>query len=200
MPTRARTIVLFAITAAVAAALGVSAARRPPAQPTAVAVVDLVAVLEGLNERADLERNLERELETRRQQIQDVNTQIETVQADLETLAAGSDERREKARELFELQAIGEARARAINQIVSIEKGAVFRELYEKIEEAIAELSQRDGYDAVFLNDATFPIPTNASDIDVERAILSRSVLYAHPSVDITDSLVAFMNNQYAAP
>ncbi|MEM7629607.1 MAG: OmpH family outer membrane protein [Planctomycetota bacterium] len=195
-----KTIVLLALVATLAAALGVSAARRPPAQPTAVAVVDLVQVLEGLSERTDLERNLERELEARRQQIQEINNQMQTVQADLETLGREAPGYREKLRELFELRAVGEARTQAINQIVSIEKGAVFRELYEKIEAAIAEISARDGYDAVLLNDSTFPIPQNATDIDVERAILSRSVLYAHPSVDITDTLVAYMNNQYVAP
>ncbi|MEL6739886.1 MAG: OmpH family outer membrane protein, partial [Planctomycetota bacterium] len=188
-----KTIVLLALVATLAAALGVSAARRPPAQPTAVAVVDLVQVLEGLSERTDLERNLERELEARRQQIQEINNQMQTVQADLETLGREAPGYREKLRELFELRAVGEARTQAINQIVSIEKGAVFRELYEKIEAAIAEISARDGYDAVLLNDSTFPIPQNATDIDVERAILSRSVLYAHPSVDITDTLVAYM-------
>ena len=195
-----KTIVLLALVATLAAALGVSAARRPPAQPTAVAVVDLVQVLEGLSERTDLERNLARALEARRQQIQEINNQMQTVQADLETLGREAPGYREKLRELFELRAVGEARTQAINQIVSIEKGAVFRELYEKIEAAIAEISARDGYDAVLLNDSTFPIPQNATDIDVERAILSRSVLYAHPSVDITDTLVAYMNNQYVAP
>lgn len=174
---------------------------RPPAQPTAVATVDLVAVLEGLSEKAVLEQRLEQSLADRQKQLDTVVEQIKTAQADLDTLKQGTPNYREKVRQVYELRAVADARRNALQQIIAVEKGEMLTSIYAKITSAITKIAQRQGLDLVVLDDSSFPLPTSAPDRDVERAILTRSVVYRHPeSIDITNDVVTLMNNEFNAP
>lgn len=200
---------LFAIALTLGAALvgaafatGASAtSARPPAQPTAVAVVDVVAVLDGLSEKAVLEQRLQQSVTDRQAQLDEIITKIKAAQADLNgTLKEGTPEYREKVRQLLELNALAEARRNILQRIVAFDKGDMLRDIYSKITVAVQKIAERNGYDVVVLDDATFPLPAEAADSDMERAILTRSVLYRHDSVDITAQVVTLMNNEFSAP
>ena len=173
--------------------------QRPPAQPTAVATVDLVRVLDELKEKGVLEERLQQSLSDRQAQLDDVVNKIKTAQADLETLKPGTAAHREKIRQIVELQAVGEARRNALQQIISLEKGEMLKTIYEKINAAIAKIAERDGWDVVLLDDSGFPLPNQAPDRDMERAILTRSVLYKHNSVDVTSRVITLMNNEFGS-
>lgn len=187
----------FAALAAAFSAGATATTMRPPAQPTAVATVDLVAVLEGLSEKTVLEQRLEQSLADRQKQLDTVVEQIRTAQADLETLKAGTAGHREKVRQILELRAVADARRNALQQIISIEKGEMLQGIYAKITAAIAKLSERQGLDLVLLDDSAFPLPANASDRDIERAILTRSIIHRHNALDITQQVVQLMNNEF---
>ncbi|MBX3322512.1 MAG: OmpH family outer membrane protein [Phycisphaeraceae bacterium] len=170
---------------------------RPPATPTAVAVVNLPIILEGLEERLVRQGSLDDSGKARQAQLDALSGRIKVVEEDLKVLKAGTAEYREKLIELRELQVSLEARFKLLNQVLSFERGAVLRELYFKINDAVKRVAERDGYDVVLLNDEGFQIPEEAGQDDMNRAVLSRSVLYTHESVDISAAVVRLMNNEF---
>ncbi len=180
-----------------------AAAKRPPATPTAVAVVNLPSILTRLAERTVRQTELDDSAKTRQAQLDVLTERIKAVEADLHpengTVKPGTKEYREKVIELRELQVSVEARFKLLNQVLSFERGAVLRDLYLKIEVAVDKIAERDGYDIVLLDDTDFEIPQEAGQDDMNRAILSRSMLYAHESVDISDQIVRLLNNEFQA-
>jgi Skp family chaperone for outer membrane proteins len=181
-----------------------TAANRPPAQPTASATVDIVRIIDELEERTVLESQLETRINKRQAQLDEIRTRLTAIQRDLDpetaTLRPGTDEYKERVREFMEQRAVAEARRNALEQIISIDRGALRRQLFEKIRTAVAKIADRDGIDLVMLDDSVFPIPENSGGDDVFRAIITKGVIYRHDSIDITDRVITLMNNEYTAP
>jgi Skp family chaperone for outer membrane proteins len=204
MQTKQHTTLTFAAIAMLLSAAFVwhagATASRPPAQPTAVAVVDIVDIIAGLHEREVLENQLNTRMEARQAQLDEVVKELEALDADIQFLARGTDEYREKLREGMEKQAVAKARREALSQIVSIDMGSVMARLYTKVVEAIKQISDREGYDIVLFDDSKFEIPDGAPNQEVYRAIITKSVIYRHDSIDITQQVITLMNNEYGAP
>jgi len=176
-------------------------ASRPPAQPTAIAIVDILNVFAGLEEREVLEAQLNDRVDSRKAQLDEIVEDLKNIDADVQMLTPGTDAHREKVQEGREKQAVLKARQEVLSQIVSIDMGSVRRSLFVKVEAAIAQIAEREGYDIVLFDDSSFPIPeVNASDADVYRAIITKSVMYRHESIDITDQVITLMNNEFSAP
>lgn len=190
---------LLVLIAALAWHAGANSASnaRPPANPTAIATIDVVAVFDQLKELSDMENRLEGRQQTSQSELEEVANRLKTIIADLEVLTRGTEEHRNKVRERMELQAVLEARGEALNQILSIERGSMTRELYNKVSDAIARIADREGYDAVFFDDSKFIVPENNPYESVYRAIVTRSLLYRHNTIDITDQVVSLMNSEY---
>jgi Skp family chaperone for outer membrane proteins len=179
-----------------------TAAQRPPAQPTAVATIDIVEIFERLNERTHLEAQLEDRRKSREAQLAEVRDRVESIKNDIETVhPLGSDASKEAIREFMEQNAVLKARGEALGQIMSIDQGNIRRQLFEKVVTAVQKIADRDSIDIVILDDSAFPLPdNNSSNIEVFRAIVSKSVIYAHPTVDLTDRVITLMNNEFTAP
>ncbi len=174
---------------------------RPPAQPTAIATVDIVAVIDGLKEREVLEESLNVRTNARQEQLTEVVNQIKVLQQNIEESGdRTTDSYKEQVRQMMELRAVAKARSEALNQIVSIDLGTVRREMYNKVAEAINAIADREGYDLVLLDDSKFPLPENALDQDVYRAIITKSVMFRHDTIDITTDIITLMNNEFSAP
>lgn len=173
---------------------------RPPAQPTAVATIDLIAVLGGLTEKQDLEDKLQIALQSKQAQLDELVKKLETIKTDLDsTLVPGTDAYKVRIQEFLEVQAQANARREVLQQILSMEKADMLGAIYNKIRAGVAEVAEREGFDAVFLDDSQFPLPEQAGERDMERAILSRTILYRHDSIDITEQVITLINNQYGA-
>ncbi len=187
------------ITALLAWTAGASSSR-PPAQPTAIATVDIMSVIEGLNERDVLKAELESRTEARQEQLNSVVKQLEALDADIQMLKQGTDQHREKMQEGIELQALAKTRRDVLSQIVSIDNGTVMQKLFVKIETAVQDISEREGYDIVLFDDTSFEVPADSPNQDVVRAIITKSLIYRHDSIDITQQVITLMNNEYSAP
>lgn len=179
---------------------GANSSMRPPAQPTAVATVDIPSIIDQLEERKVREKELEDRTKARQAQLDEAANQLRTIQADLETLSRNSDEYKDKFRQAMEIEAMVKARKTALDQILSMDRGNVTREMYNKVATAVSNIADREGYDIVLFDDSLFPVPEDAPFTDVYRSIVSRSVIYHHESVDITDQVVTLMNNEFTAP
>ena len=192
-------VVALVLSAAVWKASATSA--RPPAQPTAIATVDIVAVIDKLNEREVLEADLTKRTEARQAQLDEVLKQIQALQANLQEAGdRTSTDYKEQLRQFYELRAVADARREALSQIISIDLGTVRREMYMKVSDAIARIAEREGYDIVMLDDSSFELPENAPDADVYRAIVTKGIMYRHSSIDITNDVVTLLNNEFNAP
>jgi outer membrane protein len=179
------------------------ASGRPPATATAVAVVNLPSVLQNLTEREVRQHDLDASAKIRQAQLDELTDRIKVIEADLDpengTVKQGTRQYRDKVIELRELQVTLEARYKLLNQVLSFDRGSVLRGLYTKIEAAVAQIAERDGYDIVLLDDTGFAIPEEAGQDDMNRAILSRTMLYTHESVDISDQVIRLLNNEFQA-
>ena len=192
--------VLSIVIAAAAWQAGAKNASRPPAQPTVVVTVDIVEVIDQLEERKVRESQLDANKSARQDQLNEVLDQLKVIQTDLEVLNRNTDEYKDKVRQAMEMQAVVKARGEALNQILSLDRGNVTREMYQKITNAITRISDREGYDIVLFDDSLFPVAENVPFSDVYRSIISRSVIYRHESVDITGQVVTLLNNEFTAP
>jgi Skp family chaperone for outer membrane proteins len=174
-----------------------SAARS--ASSTAVAVVDLAELLEGLAERESLEQALNEEIAKRQGELDKVTGEITRMAEDIKLLAENDPKRIERIRDLR----IKEVEARALRQFVqeqlSLEKGRMLATLYNKIRRAVGDISTRDGWDLVLIDDAGLDLPEMATEQQMLQLVLSRRVLVAGSRIDITDEVRTLMNNQFNA-
>ena len=53
------------------------------------------------------------------------------------------------------------------------------------------------GYDIIFVDDTVTPIPSNLPEAQVRRHIASRRMLYTSAEIDLTETLVQRMNQEY---
>lgn len=189
------------VSAAVAISAGANSSR-PPAQPTAIATVDIMDIIDGLNERTVLEKQLDDRMAARQSKLDEVVNELKVLDADIQMLAENNDARREKIAEALEKQAAAQARREALSQIASIDMGTVMAGLYGKIEIAIESIADREGYDIVLFDDSSFEVPSDGDKTNAEivRAIITKSVIYRSDTIDITQQVITLMNNEYSAP
>ncbi|MEZ6242516.1 MAG: OmpH family outer membrane protein [Phycisphaerales bacterium] len=205
-PAFALAIAGAVVTAALFTGAAVATAVRPPAQPTAVAIVDVPAVLDGLKEKERLEANLEQAMQDANAKLQELSNQAEALQAKLDPdtgiLKQGTKDYYQALGQLIELQSQAKARKSVLEQTISLTQGEMLRSLYTKIEAGIAKIAEREGYDIVLLNDAAFPLSNPAPANQTKGEILSRSVVYASSTngIDITADVITLLNNEFAAP
>lgn len=172
------------------------------ASPSAVAVVDLPKLLDGLEERKFLEAELNAEIDSRQQELDTIVGEITRMQRDIELIPEDdtSGTRMQKIRDLR----IKEVEARALRQFVqeqlSLEKGQMLATLYNKIQNSVCDILARDGWDVILIDDSGLDLPQMAQEAQMLQLILQRRVLCAADRVDITEDVKTLMNNNFNAP
>lgn len=169
------------------------------ANPSAVAVVDLGELLDGLEERVFLEGELNKEIDARQRELNEIVEQIKTMNSNIETLPDGDPRTIQQIRDLR----LKEVEARAMQQFVSeqlsLEKGKMLAVLYTKIQRAVCDVLASDGWDIVLIDDSGLELPQMAQEQQMLQLILSRRVLCASDRVDITNDVKTRMNNNFNA-
>ena len=194
IPRKHAAIVLAAALLAVGMAFN---AARPPAQPTAIAVVDIVAVLDGLEQKLALEQQLQDDVAAGQGQLDQIVEELNDVRENMKLMETDSADYRKMVQNHIELQAQARARREFLEGYLSFQKGQMMANLFQGINDTVRAIADREGYDIVLADDSTFPVPTNAPEADVRGVVLSRSVLYRYDSVDITQQVITEMNNNY---
>jgi Skp family chaperone for outer membrane proteins len=176
-------------------------AVRPAAaaEPTVVAYVNLETIFQNLAERSQADVSLLALAETLDGDGQARRDALELLKQDLELYAPGSKQHEDTTMKLaemgYQLQAYREFALRKLE----VEKASVLRALYDKIKESVRMLSEQNGYDVVMVDDSVVPVPEDLTEKETWRQISARRTLYASPQIDITDDVLAFMNNQFNA-
>lgn len=176
-----------------------TSASSAVAPASSVAVIRLVDLLDGLDEKTTLEARLDEVINERNGQLEELNQSIKAIEEDLGILRQGTPAHQDKARQLLELRAQAETRLKVLQQIISLEKGRMLTELFRKIQSAGKEIATRQGYDLVLIDDSEAPVPEGLNERQALELIGSRRLLHAASGVDITAQVRTYMNNAFQA-
>ncbi len=166
-------------------------------QAKPVAVVDLERLIDMLDERAKRQADLETMGNRLEERVNALRTQL---QAKLDERETASQSRRgalfeEIVRLQTNLQAEEEYATRIAGELLTRLK----LDLYEKVLVSVKEYAESAGYDLVLSDDSSGVLPRNSGLQALEVAMMSRKVLFARPTVDITADVANRMNTNYAA-
>ncbi len=170
--------------------------KLAPATPAVLVSVDFERVFSSLEERVFEESKVQAFVVGMSEDIESRRQHIESYEQEFELYEPGSDKwqelLQEQQLEVLEYQA--QVEYRKIRATREESKG--MRRIYEHIREAAATLSKENGWDYVFVNDAAFALP-EGDNVDMGAQISSRRMLYANPTLDVTDVLIEYMNASF---
>lgn len=174
-----------------------------PAAPV-IAVVRIDGLFDALQQRADARIELLHLEEDTNDENKRRTEEVAQLQAELENVVAAA-----RRKELADQITIKTLQLRFWQQAASmeleVEKAILLQNLYKSMRAAIAALSAAEGYDMVFIDDASDDLPFDresqaSPQVQVLQQIATRKLLYRNPALDITQDLATRMNNQYRAP
>ena len=191
------TVAIVALLVVGSMALQSQALRRIETAKPAVSVsVDFGRVFNSLEERSFEQEKAQALINTIDEDLLRRRKHIEDYEQELELYTAGSEKWEDLVKqqqlELVEYESIGEYR----NLRAAREESKGLRSIYKNIRKACAELSKQNGWDYVFVNDLIAPLP-EGDDVDMDSVISSRRMLYANPTMDVTDALIEHMNASF---
>jgi Skp family chaperone for outer membrane proteins len=191
-----RIIMLTAVVASTVVAWD-AVAGRATAPPTVMGTIDLPRVLEALDEwKAEVTRStaagesFQAELIKRRDNL-------DALAADLDDFVVGTKQY-EGAEHAIKKASID---LRAFMSLADLREArtkqrAILR-IYNHIREGTSAVSQQEGYGIVLMDDSAIPISEESSDVLGD--ISARRVLYASPTLDVTDAIILHLNSQWQA-
>ncbi len=204
MPTiRTRALSAAAPLALLALALGASLGIRAGAQsagasPGPVAVVDLERVINNLDERVARENELKDFIAQRQAVIDQKQQKLKQLQDELNLLPEDAQARQSKAEEVVRARIDFESEQRILEQLLQVKRGEIFKVLFEHVLDAVQRMAQARGYRLVLSNDANATLQSG-TDQQLQIQMVSRRVLFADSSLDISDDVVQMLNNEWAA-
>lgn len=163
-----------------------------------IAVVDIPKLLEQMEERPVKENNLKTFIEEQNKQLKALGERLERALGDLELEVKGSQAHRRKSEEVARLRVDLEIQGRWSDQLIDRRRAEMFADLFEKMQSGTAHVAAQLGYDMVMSSDATGAVPRD-SEPQIRGMIGSRRIMYVSPSIDITDAVVRYLNNQWNA-
>jgi len=180
--------------------------RAAFAAPTVVVSIDYPTVLEKLKQRAEAETELQRVGEQMLAEEKQRQDAITAKRDELEDVPTANAMERQRIVEEMALMALELNAWRAyVTEQIDIDKSVMLRDLDRTITRAISDMAAVNGYDIVLSSDAAMQLAINpganvSREIQVQQQMRSRRVLFAGNIVDVTDDLIARMNNAFKGP
>ena len=183
--------------------LGQAPAAPPPPAPPAptvvakgpVVVVDVEEVVENYNRAKDVRK----ELETRRAQVdaemqkrKDAITAIETMLKSGQ-LTEGSAEYNKQVNEQARLAFQMEGDQKYMMGMLLIDRHRLLRSIYDDVNAAVAAVAKERKYTIVL--QTNHKMPRTGSMEELRQMIQDRKVLYGDPSEDITEMVLKHLND-----
>ena len=184
--------------------LGMAMRQAQRGEPTVVVTVNLPRVVNALEQRAAAETNLQAMLERKQQEERDRAEAITSMEQRLLEMPEGSPERKSlvesvalKRLELAGWQKFSEEQ-------IDIERSLVLRNIERAIKSEIESMCRSEGYDLCLIDDSSKELQVNprmalSREAQVMQQMSNRRMMYASDQLDITDDLIARMNNAFVA-
>ncbi len=167
-----------------------------PAEPSVFVSLDFERVFASLEERVYEQARAQAVVDAMSVALEKKRLHIESYETEFELYEPGSEKWQELMQqqqlEVLEYQAQVEYR----NLKASREESRGMRRVYDHIRDACSTLSQENGWDYVIVNDAVVAIP-EGDDVDMAMHISNRRLLYANPTLDVTDTIIEYMNASF---
>lgn len=170
-------------------------AAAPPANPV-IATIDLEAVVEELAERKDKLASLTSSLADAQKKVDNLVAELKSDQSKIEALTGTAKD--VAVKELREKAIRAEFEKQYAQKLLIEMQGEMLRDLYLKISDATKRLAKKNGYSLVMTSDEKVEVPKGDPEA-ITRAIALKRMLYVDSGLDITNEVVAMMNNEYAA-
>ena len=173
--------------------------QRMLAEPTAVAVIDIERALNSLTELQDGNQVLMQRVQTRISELTKQQEEMDRIEQELELLPASAVQQQiDLQGRHYQLNESKDALERVYKYKGDVEKGAVLWPLYQKLLEAVDEVASKEGYELVLFDDRQLTLPSDAIRQSViNEVIQQKRIIHASDRLDITDQVIALMNNRY---
>lgn len=187
------------VATAIAVGLGFGLPRleaqdKPKAEKTAVAIVNVYSLIAKSQKNVDFQQGVDKERATVQAEAAKRQKKIDQMVADLDLLPAAA--RAENERKIINERVQAQAWFQIQQQTLLSKQRLFLLELYDEIDKTIAEVAKREGFELVlFDTPATDFSRLNADQL--VQAIGNRRVVYREDRVDLTDLVLAQMNQDY---
>jgi len=162
-----------------------------------IACVDVVQVFNEFQRQKDLTEEM-RELQDRlNEENKQRRQKIDALQAEIDKLDPDDPAYVTRMREMLAMQIDYKNWVDLKQADMSREVGVWSVRIYREILKAVEELARRDGYDLVLYRGQFEPVSMDPEQI--KEQIRSNHLLYASPSVDITQVVTDKLNRDYRA-
>jgi Skp family chaperone for outer membrane proteins len=185
---------------AVALAMGDLLAQSRPgavlAAPASIriAVCDMVKIYSNYQKAKDLRVRVEEGRRNFKSEDELRGKKIESITAEMKELKTGSKEYDTRVNELAKLTIERETLQKFEDNSNMREYYHMSEEIYTELQKVAAEVAKENGFHLVLNSDDTAPSDDKP---DLFARMERKKVLYSDPSLDITDAIVARMNQQY---
>lgn len=169
----------------------------PSGKPPIVARVDMQKMLTELDELKDRQKEFTAFRDKLRADVQAIDKKVADAQEALKVLPEGGPEADAKREELERLTALLRLEGEYASTQVDRKRGSIYAAIFRKVTEAAPKLAKQSGYDLVLTDDSVAEIPAKGTEQQITAVIVNRRVLYASNTLDVTDELLRFMNNEY---
>ena len=200
--TIAACVVMTALFAGVALWPKVSPAVQPAAAvalPSNIGVVDVEKVFNSLTERNDLQKQLQDYAIGLQNDLKKAEEDAKGATITAQALPDRTAEKRTAVGKAAELQISLKAKREVSEAMLDQRTSELFRNLFEKIQAATKKLAEARGATMVIASDESIKVAEQASTAETQRIISMRRVLFASKTHDLTDDLIALLNNEFAA-
>jgi Skp family chaperone for outer membrane proteins len=174
---------------------GAPAAASPP--PTKLAVVNVVELFDGLTEKTDADKTIDKMKTDYEEQSRKMKAAIDASQQALtSSYKPGSAEFRQAQDDLLkkamELQSFNSF----AQQKLFLELRVRTADIYRKINEAVAKYAAANGIALVFVADNS-SVDNASTQEQLQAMVTVRKILYFHPDFEITSKIKQMMNTEY---
>jgi Skp family chaperone for outer membrane proteins len=168
------------------------------ADPSRIATIDLEKTYNSIERFAAAQASIKASNDELEKKVKEAETTVKDLEAELESFQPGSDA---QAAAIQKLQiAVGEFRAvqEFARAKLELERARALRDTYLAIKDAARRMAERDGYDYILLDDSLPEMDLKNASQTMQQ-ISARRFIFATPKSDVTNALVAFMNDEWKA-
>jgi len=161
--------------------------------PLKVGVVDLMKVVDGFQKRKDREAELNKIRDTAATQLKDLQKKVESLSSEMDLLDKNGPDFMAKKKLLAEKQEEQLIKTRLADRDIREKLEQYLQEVYSDILTRIDEYRTRNNFDFILRVDKR-PLTTQEPII----VQLDRKIILSHAnSFDVTDDVIAFLNQAY---
>jgi Skp family chaperone for outer membrane proteins len=172
-----------------------AAPAAPSAAGTKTAVCDVVQIFTNYQRAKDLTAMLNEKREGLRSEDEKRKKVIEDLQKELEELKESSPEYDKRFQEMQKLLVDRDVWTRLQESLMLREHHRLTRDMYQDITKAVEQVAKEKGFQLVIFRERELPPTENTQDL--LRAIERRTVLYSDDNIDITEAVLAKLNETY---